>query len=205
MFSFEKLNSPNFYFLMLVRIYVNILMSLFKRNQFSMSQKYLSRKTFDVFIILHGFLLRKVKWEWLTLPENRAWRRARRKHGNWCPLSTSLPVGRGKGVVRARGLCARLNWLGTVLDSPDYSYRAAMPRARAPFPHSSDDPVSTPPSPLFVLFLFRLIRTHTCARTAHTRLTSRSLYAQGCVFMKIMVSARNIYIFHEFSERFVTF
>lgn len=120
-----------------------------------------------------------MKWEGLTFSENRASRRARREHGNWCPLSTSLPAGRREGVAfaRARGLCARLNWLGTVLDSPDYSYRAAMPRARAPFPHPSDDPVPTPPSPLLVLFLFRLIRTHTRARTAHTRLTSCSLCA----------------------------
>lgn len=143
------------------------------------------------FTILYGFLLRKVK-EWLTFPENCASQRVRREHGNLCPLSTSLPVDRREGVafVRARGLCARLNWLGTVLDSPDYSYRAAMPRARAPFPHPSDDPVSTPPSPLFILFLFRLIRTHTCARTAYTRLTSRC-YAQRYVFMKITVSAKN--------------
>jgi len=120
-----------------------------------------------------------VKREWLTFPENRVSQRARREHGNWCPLSTSLPAGRRERVTfaRARGLCARLNWLGTVLDSPDYSYRAAMPRARAPFPHSSDDPVPTPPSLLLVLFLFRLIRTHTRAWTAHTRLISRSLCA----------------------------
>lgn len=46
--------------------------------------------------------------------------------------------------AREERLTRTLNWLGTVLDSPDYSYRAAMPRARAPFSHPSDDPVRTP-------------------------------------------------------------
>lgn len=54
------------------------------------------------------------------------------------PLSTTFPAQGKAGRPRARE--ARLNWLGTVLDSPDYSYRAAMPRARAPFPHPTDAP-----------------------------------------------------------------
>lgn len=64
------------------------------------------------------------------------------------------------GSVRAREKLTRtLNWLGTVLDSPDYSYRAAMPRARAPFPHPSVDPVHTPSCLLSSSSV--LLRTHT--------------------------------------------
>lgn len=159
---------------------MNALISLLRKNQFWIGPRIFSEKNIRRFYNFNGFLPRKVKRE--TFSKNRASRMARREHGNWCPLSTSLPAGRGEEVARARGLCARLNWLGTVLDIPDYSYRAAMPRARAPFPHPSDHPVPTPPSPLLVLFLFRLIRTHTRAWTAHTRLTSRSLCAEICIY-----------------------
>lgn len=159
---------------------MNALISLLRKNQFWIGPRIFSEKNIRRFYNFNGFLPRKVKRE--TFSKNRTSRMARREHGNWCPLSTSLPAGRGEEVARARGLCACLNWLGTVLDIPDYSYRAAMPRARAPFPHSSDDPVPTPPSPLLVLFLFRLIRTHTRARTAHTRLINRSLCAEMCIY-----------------------
>lgn len=92
----------------------------------------------------------------ITFLENHA-SRVSCELGNWrLSLFPAEDVRECERLTRVR-----LNWLGTVLDSPDYSYRAAMPRARASFPHPFDDPVLTPPLPLLLLFLFRWIRTHT--------------------------------------------
>lgn len=114
----------------------------------------------------------------ITFAENHT-SRVGCEYGNWC-----LPSFPAEGVRKRERLTrVRLNWLGTVLDSPDYSYRAAMPRARASFPHPSDDPVSTPPLPLLLLFLFRRIRTHTRAQTAHTRLITNRARADTREFI----------------------
>lgn len=125
----------------------------------------MKRKEFLVLLIHTAFSQESNTEMIITFAENRASRLGCEQR-NWC-----LPLFPAEGIrTRERLTRVRLNWLGTVLDSPDYSYRAAMPRARASFPHPSDDPVLAPPFPLLLLFLFCRIRTHAHAQTAHTRL-----------------------------------
>lgn len=84
------------------------------------------------------------------------------RNGNWCSPFCSVSGGCSS---------APLNRCGTVLDSPDYSYRAAMPRARASFPHPSLPRPSTSPFLFLVLFLFREAHAPQ-ERRAHAQLLS---------------------------------
>jgi len=90
---------------------------------------------------------------------------------------------RGEGGVRTRKRLMRTFKLARHrFGQPWLFVSSGNAKGKGALPPPFRRPVQTPPSSLLVLFLFRLIRTHTRARTAYTRLTSCSLCVEMCIY-----------------------